>query len=360
MLHLTKNPITYQLVEIDPAIQYVHLRLFCETASQTNTFFLLAELEMKPQNFEVIFYLQEYLDKALQADLPTFNTSTTFATRQTCKKYKVSYALQDAATHYLDLEFIDDNTTSYAHLGGFEIEDFPTKGTWQLPKNSQFLTKLPYLIVDRDQQAYISFMPFANNTNLAAGFTIILDDHSSYTNALLINAKAYQPIIIPIGFDERNYLAALPAGRSIKQIDLTIATKTISFQIVQNYWLQTKKELHYFNSSGGWDSLLCTGTDEQNIEVDKATHQHYLAYNYLQTDSPQRTYNQAKQRTGKLRSGYLPKAIATVMIEELLMSPSVLLRQNDSFLPLIITTKKANYHKGDEFKGFFEVEYELY
>lgn len=357
MLRTVKNPIVFILENLDAATTFVHLKLYVfKDISQTS--YELINLEAIPDgDGRVVFYLQEYLEKRLAYDLPDWNGTTIQNCTKICKSYYIEYALQDEVTNYTDLVFVNSGVLDYALLAGFEKDDFPLRNTNSLPNNSIFLTTMPYMILDNSQKAFLYIMPLqVFNEDIV--FTIIYEDNSSSTQIVSHFAQQYQPFIIPISFAARNYQAANPT-KTIKQLNVTVAGQTFSLETISNYYLNFTQEIHWANSLGGFDSLVCTGVATQNVEANRDLFEHYKPYNYSNDFQETASYNHTKKITGKIRSGFMPKAVLDTIANDLLTSPVVFLRKDNKFLPINITSKTMNILQSDEFKYAFEISYEL-
>jgi hypothetical protein len=168
-----------------------------------------------------------------------------------------------------------------------------------------------------------------------------------------------QPIFFNVSFAVQNYLANLPAGRTIRQIDMQIGADVFSLLVVQNYYLQTQNEIHFVNSLGAWDSLVCTGEDEQSVEIERSLFGHYLPLNYNYTDKTNQSYMIKKTTTGVIRSGFLPKEVYTPLLGDLLQSPKVLLKLDNRYIPIEITSKKAKMLEAKDYLYAFEIAYQI-
>ena len=357
MLKTTKNPIVFILQNLATTITFVHLKLYVYTdLAQTNYEIIYLEAIPDAAN-KVVFYLQEYLEKRLSYDIPNWNGTAIQNCNNICKPYKIEYAFQNATTNYADLTFVDAGFIDYALLAGFEKDDFPLKNTSELPNDSIFLTTMPYMILDSSQKAFLYVMPLVTLGNDLIEFKVIYEDNTNHVQTITQNITQYQAFIIPIGFEARNYQAANPA-KNIKQIDISIAGQTFSIETVSSHYLNFTQEIHWANSLGGFDSLVCTGTATQTVEASKDLFEHYKPYNYTNDFREIATYNHSKKITGKIRSGFLPKAVLDKIANDLLTSPLVFLRKDTKFLPINITSKAIQILQSDEFKYAFEISYE--
>jgi hypothetical protein len=279
MLRTTRNPIVFILENLVASITFVHLKLYVyNDLAQTSYEIIYLEAIPDTEN-KVVFYLQEYLEKRLSYDIPIWNGTAIQNCNTVCKAYYIEYAFQNATTNYTDLVFTNAGFTDYALLAGFEKDDFPLRNTSELPNDSIFLTTMPYYILDSSQKAFLYLMPLQTLGNDLIAFKVIYEDNTTNLQTITQNITQYQAFIIPIGFEARNYQAANPA-KNIKQIDISIAGQTFSIETVSSHYLNFTQEIHWANSLGGFDSLLCTGTATQTVEANRDLFEHYKPYNY--------------------------------------------------------------------------------
>jgi hypothetical protein len=358
MLQTTKNYITYPF-SVSNTVKYVLIRLYVETEVYSNTYKLVDEWEAAPdENGDGRFYLQEYLDKRLSHDIPNWNGNAIQNCLQVCKRYKLSYTQVLENSVYEELEWTDDTNIHFALLGGFSHIDFPYKDLQILPNNRQFLTTLPYLVMDLLQQAFVAYMPFADAVDVNCVVNIRYSDNTTATKNIFIgDVLQYQPVLIPISEAAQGYTLLNPS-KKIVQLTLVIDLQVLDIQVLDNEYLHYRNELHFSNSLGGFDSLQLTGIAEQNLEADKDIFEHYLPYNYTLNHRKVNTYNHSQKQTGKLRSGFLEKSYYEKIVEELLVSKEVFLRiDQNRFLPINITTKKMKTLVSDDFLYSFEFDY---
>ncbi len=363
MLHTTKNYITYPKT-VANTVKYVLLRLYVETEIYSNSYELVDEMEAVPElNGQVRFYLQEFLDKRLSYDIPIWLGTAPQNCLQVCKRYKVSYAQVLENSVYSELVWTEDANIHFALLGGFSHIDFPYKDLSPvqiLPNNKQFLSTLPYLVMDLLQQAFVTYMPLADANEVKCVINIRYDDNSTATKDIFIgDTFQYQPIMIPISEAAQGYKLLNPT-KKIVQLSLTIDLQVIDIQVVDNEYLHYLNELHFSNSLGGFDSIQLTGIAEQSLEAEKQSFEHYLPYNYNLNQRQTNSYNQSQKQSGKLRSGFLEKSYYEKIIAELLISKEVFLRiDSNRFLPVNITTKKMKTLVSDDFLYSFEFDYTI-
>jgi hypothetical protein len=357
-MYFSKNQIPYILSTIPNTTQFVHLQIMVETELYSNSYEKIADLETMPKNNEAVFFLEEFLDNALQYDFPDFAGTTHTTALQVCKRFYVKYAFQTSTQNYSDMVWNTDQQEDFVVLlAGLEKNEFVHLRPNLLPTNG-FLTKLPYLLLDRDQQAFVGYMP-KENSETTIIFKVWYDNNAFHTVDLFTLLQKNQPIFFNVSFAVQNYLANLPAGRTIRQIDMQIGADVFSLLVVQNYYLQTQNEIHFVNSLGAWDSLVCTGEDEQSVEIERSLFGHYLPLNYNYTDKTNQSYMIKKTTTGVIRSGFLPKEVYTPLLGDLLQSPKVLLKLDNRYIPIEITSKKAKMLEAKDYLYAFEIAYQI-
>lgn len=359
MLYNAFNPIPYILSSLAGDVTYTFLKLEIETFAYSNVWEKIDDLECVPTDGEAVFYLQEYLKERLSYDLPDWLSSSVQTCEQVCKRFRVSTATITAEQTFEDVEFTEDETENFVLLGGFDFNDFPNRGSFVLPNSDkQFLSKLPYSILDRDQKAYLFYIHFANATGLTASIEVLYDDATTNSTTLnLGDVSKYQPIIIPVSFSSRNY-QSLDISKTIAQITYTIGSKSFVFECVQNFDLQSIREIYFANSLGGFEAVSCTGVFEEEVTAEHSPFEHYLPYNYTNNNRQMKSYNHQTQSKGKIRSGFMPKSIYLPLVKDLLLSKEVFLREGDTFFPIRITSKKQDLFSSQNSLYAFDVEFE--
>ncbi len=125
-------------------------------------------------------------------------------------------------------------------------------------------------------------------------YEITQDDSSQVVNSISLgDLRRGETKIVDISQDVEDYEGQKGAGRTIKSIKFyvhTSQTATPEDYIVAIPWTPTSKDrtaIYYANSYGGWDSLVCEGESQGNIENDQITSRRILPINYNIQLNPQ-------------------------------------------------------------------------
>jgi len=345
------NPVAYQF---SSTAETAIVKLEMESELFLGDFTEIAQLDapLDADNL-VTFRLERLLESQLQYSSPATDQATAFRPKQLCLRYRIQYAEFNTGDLIENLVFTE-HVTKYAFLGGFPFQEYPDRAT-TLPVTGKLLQHLP---ADRQigmgQAHWLNFIS-ENAETLDFVFTVFYTDNSiKQVNASFGTAQAYEPVLLPVGFDAHDYNEP---GKTVFRISLGELGVTL-YPLDTTYW-PDPHEFHFWTRKGAFESLLCTGLHQDTAEDESLSFELETPTGYATGQALARHYYQDRTEGGTVNTGYFLNRDSFNAAREIFRKLDAFKRVGGAYLPVNI---QEDSHKGldnrDPLQGFsFHYQY---
>ncbi len=286
-----------------------------------------------------------------------------------CKKYYVKYGERYGlppeykAVYQSDYYWVLNGGVSLIKEAQYNEEgkSFYTK----LLNNWMFLTWCPNnKIVDIKQIEKLFYLVFKSNTiSINLKVLVYFSDgttslQTKFTDYLVERFDVYE---LSVGYGILN-LGSINPAKVIKKYDVYLTDQDdnrISDRrtYILDYTVRTNKRYFIFqNSLGGIDSLRTTGIGVKTNEYNFSTIEETLEVNFTTKDRRKKQIVSDKTENYKVNTGWLTEN-QMEYLQEFYLSNNIYEIFNNILIPIVITSKKVEQKKDDEYLFSLDFEY---
>jgi len=200
----SRNLQAFKIQTDQGANKEIHMKMWIETHHQRGNFqHVIETFHPADSSGKSEFYIHEYLNDALDYDLPDLIKPKNAL--QTCKRYICMFSDASAITDPFDVSL-----AKYAVKAGFDFHIFPQRSTL-LPQGRKHLSLKPVeRLVTRKQKEWLYLFP-EDNQDITLDFRITYtDDFTHPLQKTCSDVEPYRPKIIPVDFVINQYERFFP------------------------------------------------------------------------------------------------------------------------------------------------------
>jgi hypothetical protein len=351
----SKNPITFSKGAASGWELLDNYRLYndarVEDVADSGIYNSKLKVELPPDAAnQAIFYLPEAFRGVFTFIPPTLNHNSIIRLTDRIKRFKnYSGELQDDEVIPDEGDLVG-STPNLVLWGGVSKFHFPGLNyfTSYLPTNKKFLTWAPVeKYVDRQQEDYLNFFNYGNNTTLKLRIKVYFDDATNETDTTitLAGTKYAELYQIPAGPANCGALLINPA-KNATHYELSLLDQDDDLITeVRTYYIDPVSHpltrfFMFINSLGAFEVLRFTGQVIESTKFNREIVQKFLPHNYAALDGQFSVNQITHQKQTSLSSGYFKNRMARQWHEymkDFLGSPIVYDVTNGSRYPMPIS-----------------------
>lgn len=366
---ITVSSMTPGINQVTADNHRIRMDVYAETSYHSNTFNKIGSIEEEPFQNYADFDISELLRwNFTKCDLPDYMELDVIRCRFALTRYFIVTA--EKYGNPPQLKLADTSDKYLAFFGGISYQEFPYQTLlydhiWDTQKylTWQPTTKDAYV----DSQDYLYFMIPRDETDFRVRYDVFYTDGTNDTvYAFPRTGVPYEIYRIPTGYRQLLLTGVIfDPAKTVSCYDVyvddtvaTILAEAVRYKM--NYRNRFEKQLFIFsNSLAAMETLETTGELVTGIAVEAFTAETATQYSYAVVDGESfKTYAE-KQDVFKISTGWMSKARANQVIDELFLAEFVYIAdpKKNQWLPVIIN--KATVEKFKSLQDLIAVNFEF-
>lgn len=331
----------------------IYVDIFGQEEISLRDFDKIIGQEYKPDELQqIIAEVQEGIRASLSPDIPVFNQTALSFNKNSLRLFqiKLTEAYNDPSAPAIPHCYMTAQVIK-AILGGVAYEKFPGSifpNAYLPDADSKFLTNAPRsILVHREQQLFLSaFTP----SNFDVNVKIYLSDGTSGDDTFYsIAGSTKSQVFIPVGYqqlDLETFFGVSPDNPIVRyEVFIFLGsdeTERFIFELDDSNPIN-KRFFLFHNSLNGWDSLYCSGDQQEFIETETSQYERNIPDEYFSTVGVTKVvpalasdYDALTTRSFEINTGFRPLEYIRFLARELALSEKVLLQTETQLLEVTI------------------------
>lgn len=337
------------------------LDVYVEQTYKSGTFTKVHGQALQPISNITEFDIHDALHAELGIDRPDHGEDAIVRCENTIKQYYIRYAEQYGS------DPVPQGTTqssTFAILKGalsFMENAYTTSALSYFTTNQKFLTWQPRTkYITAASQEFLNFLIPSSTTSIKLYCKFYYTDGTTVTMSTVTSGTTAEGEVwtLPCGY------VSMVEGWAIKAVSKyqvwvtnqsdVVKSETFTFKITEKPVIESKSFL-FENSLSAWDTLRCTGVNEQAIAIQSIAAQKILARGHAYADGEFQKISSSGQTAFVQSTGYRTKAEID-WLEDLLFSKNVVEDIDGEYRPIIINTD--NLVKYSSRQNLFAITFE--
>lgn len=324
--------------------------------------------------------VQSLLDPFLQYFLPDFNANAPETATGQFLRFKLKYLLLKDADNIVDT----GETSVYNCLkGGISYPMYSPVQFFQSMISEQYFLGIDHTAINTftEQKQFLYFLVHTDNpygalfiNSYELLFTVTAGNGLTYTKSIVPDERYYAGTIIclPSGYTQQNLQDILPVGElpvsytvELKQTigsigDIETTTLAIANYTIEHRAFYNTKQLFYYNSAGGLNTLVLRGEIEFAAEYEKQNAERIQLPDYFRNNVPEAlslVMKPEETQVSKGATGFISKSEAE-QLRDIFLSENVYELKYGKLIPVIINSRNVKFYANRDSLISLQIEWQ--